>query len=95
MTPAAKIALALDCDGALSSTVNAQPQKLLKWLTRWITGGVAGLRHLAPYAAIEFLLPGGSVLALILWLYRRQKSKGKSVKKCRGEPFGRSTPHID
>jgi hypothetical protein len=35
---------------------------------------VAGrLRVLAPYAAIELILPGGSLLAVLLWLYRRQK----------------------
>jgi len=33
---------------------------------------VARLRELAPYAAI-LVLPGGSVIALLLWLYRRQK----------------------
>jgi hypothetical protein len=32
---------------------------------------VARLRELAPYAAI-LMLPGGSVMALVLWLYRRQ-----------------------
>jgi hypothetical protein len=31
------------------------------------------LRELAPYAAIELILPGGSLMALILWLYRRKK----------------------
>jgi hypothetical protein len=34
---------------------------------------VVKLRDLAPYAAIELVLPGGSLLALLLWLYRRQK----------------------
>jgi len=34
---------------------------------------VAKLKDLAPYAAIELILPGGSVLALLLWLYRRPK----------------------
>jgi hypothetical protein len=35
---------------------------------------VAGvLRNLAPYAVIELLLPGGSLMALLLWLYRRHK----------------------
>jgi len=29
------------------------------------------LRLLAPYAAIELFLPGGSLMALALWLYRR------------------------
>jgi hypothetical protein len=33
----------------------------------------AKLRDLAPYAAIELILPGGSLLALMLWLYRRKK----------------------
>jgi hypothetical protein len=37
---------------------------------------IARLRDLAPYAAIELVLPGGSVIALLLWLYRRQKRVG-------------------
>jgi hypothetical protein len=32
---------------------------------------VAKLRDLAPYAVIELVLPGGSLMALLLWLYRR------------------------
>lgn len=39
----------------------------------WLTQGLTGLRQLAPYAAIELLLPGGSLIALVLWLYRRHK----------------------
>jgi hypothetical protein len=34
---------------------------------------VAKLREFAPYAAIELVLPGGSLMALGLWLYRREK----------------------
>jgi hypothetical protein len=34
---------------------------------------VAKLRDLAPYALIEIVLPGGSLMALLLWLYRRQR----------------------
>jgi hypothetical protein len=30
------------------------------------------LRSLAPYAAVEFLLPGGSLIALALWFLRRK-----------------------
>ncbi len=33
------------------------------------------LRQLAPYALIEILLPGGTLLALGLWLYRRRKDR--------------------
>jgi len=36
---------------------------------------VSGLRALAPYAVIELLLPGGSLIALSLWLYRRYKDR--------------------
>jgi hypothetical protein len=32
------------------------------------------LKQLAPYALIEILLPGGTLLALGLWLYRRRKA---------------------
>lgn len=31
------------------------------------------LKGLAPYALIELILPGGTVLAIILWLYRRRR----------------------
>ena len=34
----------------------------------------ARLKALAPYALIELVLPGGSVMALLLWLYRRRKN---------------------
>lgn len=33
----------------------------------------AKLRLAAPYALMELFLPGGSVMALLLWLYRRRK----------------------
>jgi hypothetical protein len=46
-------------------------------LRNW--GGTAAavivrLKALAPYALIELVLPGGSVMALLLWLYRRRKN---------------------
>ena len=31
---------------------------------------IAACRTFGPYLAIELLLPGGSLLALLLWLYR-------------------------
>jgi hypothetical protein len=34
---------------------------------------VGRLRVLAPYAVMELILPGGSLLAILLWLYRRQR----------------------
>ena len=36
---------------------------------------VTVLREFAPYAAIELIVPGGSVMALLLWLHRRRKSR--------------------
>jgi hypothetical protein len=35
---------------------------------------IVKLKDLAPYALIELVLPGGSVMALLLWLYRRRKN---------------------
>lgn len=32
------------------------------------------LRELAPYAAIELILPGGTILAILCWLYRRRRA---------------------
>jgi len=34
---------------------------------------VGRLGYLAPYAVMELILPGGSLMAVLLWLYRRQK----------------------
>jgi hypothetical protein len=40
-------------------------------LSVWLARGLIGLRALGPYAAIELLVPGGTVIAVLLWLYRR------------------------
>jgi hypothetical protein len=45
----------------------------MKKLSGWMLRGLAGVRELGPYAAVELLLPGGSVIAVLLWLYRRHK----------------------
>jgi hypothetical protein len=55
---------------------------------------IVRLKALAPYALIEIVLPGGSVMALLLWLYRRRKS-GVGFGPISGEivvvpPVGRS-----
>lgn len=31
-----------------------------------------GARELSPYLLAELLLPGGTVIALLIWLYRRR-----------------------
>ena len=45
----------------------------LRKLSVYTAAVATRLRALAPYAVIELVLPGGSLLALLLWLYRRQK----------------------
>jgi hypothetical protein len=34
----------------------------------------ATLKGLAPYAVLELVLPGGSVIAILCWLYRRRQA---------------------
>lgn len=34
------------------------------------------LKRFGPYLAAELLLPGGTVIALALWLFQNLKSKG-------------------
>jgi hypothetical protein len=59
--------------GLVSSGSREAQRKTAPRLWRAYTAAVvAKLRDLGPYAAI-LVLPGGSVMALLLWLYRRQK----------------------
>ena len=45
-------------------------------VTGWVNRGIAGVREFGPYAAAELLLPGGSIIAVLLWLYRHHKRNG-------------------
>ena len=36
-------------------------------------------RSASPYLAIELLLPGGSIIALLLWLFRHRFKKGAGL----------------
>jgi hypothetical protein len=47
--------------------MNAVAETLALWWKR----GLALLRSAGPYAAIEILLPGGTLIALLLWLSRQ------------------------
>jgi hypothetical protein len=49
----------------------------------WMTQGFAGLREFGPYAAIELVLPGGSLVAVAIWLYRRYRKTGTQTWKWR------------
>jgi len=39
------------------------------------------LRSLGPYAAIELLLPGGSLIALSLWAYRHRSELAARLRR--------------
>jgi len=38
----------------------------------WLLWLVEQVRQFAPYFAVELILPGGTLIALALWLYRRR-----------------------
>ena len=47
---------------------------ILKSSGVYAAAGIVRLKALAPYALIELVLSGGSVMALLLWLYRRRQN---------------------
>lgn len=42
------------------------------------------LREIGPYAAIELILPGGSLIALLIWFCRRHDVVRSVVRACVG-----------
>jgi hypothetical protein len=46
-------------------------------LSTLLTKIIAAARVIGPYAAIELLLPGGSLIAILLWIYRNNQSKAE------------------
>ena len=55
------------------SPSNARRTPVAPTLTAYTAAVVAKLRAVAPYALLELILPGGSMMALLLWLHRRQR----------------------
>jgi hypothetical protein len=53
-----------------------------------VAAAAAKLRILAPYAAMELILPGGSLMALLFWLYRRQKMRAAAGHNPGGRLLG-------
>ena len=45
-------------------------------MSKLIKKGLEGVRQFGPYAAVELLVPGGSLIAVAMWLYRRHKRLG-------------------
>jgi hypothetical protein len=64
-------------------------------LKAWIARLPAWLRRLGPYAAIELLLPGGSVIALLIWVCRHRANLGVRPASARGIPPHLSLPPFD
>ena len=52
----------------------ANSMSILKGWGVYAAAVIVRLKGLAQYALIELVLPGGSVMALLLWLYRRRRS---------------------
>jgi len=63
-----------------TSILKGATRRDARWtLARRNWGGYAAaayvrLKAVAPYALMELVLPGGSVMALLLWFYRRRKN---------------------
>jgi NodT family efflux transporter outer membrane factor (OMF) lipoprotein len=55
----------------------------------WIAKGVTLLKSVGPYALVEFVLPGGTLLALLLWLYRHRREAAKYLagRRAPGRPL--------
>lgn len=51
-------------------------------LTGWMSRGIELLRNLGPYALIEIFLPGGTLIALLLWLHRKRQKLACDVAAC-------------
>ena len=51
------------------------PANLPTTLAGWLAKGSALVKTFGPYALLEFLLPGGSLIALGLWLYRHRRQR--------------------
>jgi hypothetical protein len=64
----------------------------------WCRGPISGrleqtvsmLKAIGPYAVIELLLPGGTLLVLMLWLYRRYRPEFENFRRACTAPSGRA-----
>jgi hypothetical protein len=58
---------------------SVKAMSILKGWSYRAVNAIVRLKALAPYAMIELILPGGSVMALLLWFYRRRRNRGHLV----------------
>ena len=82
MTAAAATAVSTSIDDMSSRGVSvAAGDKSSIGIDGWLGRAIAQVKELAPYAVLELVLPGGSLIAVLLWLYRRAQSE--PVSWCR------------
>jgi hypothetical protein len=62
-------------NGRLVPTCNRHAGSGIAWRrpSGHLAAVVAKVRSLAPYAGIALVVPGGSLIALLLWFYRRRQ----------------------
>jgi hypothetical protein len=82
MIAAATAAPTSNCAIALQRGSAGLSDKVRSVRYGWMAGAIAGLKEFGPYAAIELVLPGGSLIAILLWLHRRRQLKRTSNSLC-------------
>ena len=58
----------------MSRAQQAVGTALFSGILRQATAAWRLVKQFAPFAAIELILPGGTVIAILCWLYRRRRS---------------------
>jgi hypothetical protein len=58
-----------------ASKGKAMKNSLTVWIQRALDFLPGSLRALGPYLLVELILPGGSLLALLLWLYNHRPAR--------------------
>jgi hypothetical protein len=73
MIASARAASTSNCASPLRRGSAVLSEKSCSVRNGWMAGAIAGLKEFGPYAAIELVLPGGSLIAILLWLHRRRQ----------------------
>lgn len=59
----------------VQAAANLMPTLSRLSMPAWMMRGVTVIKDLGPYAVIEILLPGGTLIAIALWLYRSYRKR--------------------
>jgi hypothetical protein len=77
-----KFIRSVDFQGSDSSSWQGPPTSDAMTMSLRIATIISYIRSAAPYLAIELILPGGSLIALCLWLVRNRARRRNSVAIC-------------